>query len=227
MDGLDPNAAKAEATLARAKAFFANFKNKETASIKEIENKKAGGALLAECDNGTESTALDILDNRNPDLTMRKLQHTALMLASKNNFIEVVKKLIKMGADINAKTLGGTTALIWACDNYNPEIALALIGAGADVNASDMGGSVLYQCETKKERMKDWHFTDKTTTIDQVIEELKRRGAISIPPSADAAAAVAAAAAAARGGARRRKNTKSRKARRNRNKQSHRQRRRF
>lgn len=207
MDHLDLNAdAKAaEATLARANALFAKAKRNENVALAESANKKAGGRLLAACNAANELDALAILSKYSPDLTMTLHNHTALMLASQFNLIQVVNELIEKGADVNAQKEGGPTALILACYHGHPEIANALIDAGANVNASDMGGSVLYQCL----------MPEVIEKMPEVVAKLKELGAVSVGPPA-----------LAKGGARHRNRAKSRKTRRNRNKQSRRQRRR-
>ena len=55
--------------------------------------------------------------------------------------LHVVQDLIKMGADVNAKTKWGDSLLHWI---DNPQIIQVLIDAGADVNAiDDMGRNAL------------------------------------------------------------------------------------
>ena len=76
--------------------------------------------------------------------TKDKENNTALILASKFGYIEVVKILIENGADINAKDNGGTTALMNASteDDYiNYEICKLLIENGANVNDKDLQGA--------------------------------------------------------------------------------------
>ena len=50
---------------------------------------------------------------------------------------ETVKKLLKEGADVNAKNSDGYTALILASSNGRTEIVKMLLEKGADVNATD------------------------------------------------------------------------------------------
>jgi ankyrin repeat protein len=65
-------------------------------------------------------------------------------IASMEKFTEVVKLLIKHGADVNAKGPYGQTALYYAIYSYRDEIAELLIANGADVNAkSDDGDTPL------------------------------------------------------------------------------------
>ena len=63
---------------------------------------------------------------------------TALILASKNEYTEIVKALINSEADVNIKdNNNGMTALMWASGYGYTEIVKALIAAGADVNIKD------------------------------------------------------------------------------------------
>ena len=55
--------------------------------------------------------------------------------------LDEVKRLIKAGADVNAKnTIRGDTALMIAAENGHTEVAAALIKAGADFNAKNTNG---------------------------------------------------------------------------------------
>jgi len=53
---------------------------------------------------------------------------------------ELVKFMLKNGADINAKGPYNTTALFWAVGENSPQIVAALLEHGADVNARDANG---------------------------------------------------------------------------------------
>lgn len=66
--------------------------------------------------------------------TQMKNGETPLMLAVKNNNIEVVKLLISKGADVNAIDEFGRSALFFAVSKDNIAIAKILINNGADVN---------------------------------------------------------------------------------------------
>lgn len=59
---------------------------------------------------------------------------TALMFAGKK---EVVRELIKSGADVNHATKGNLTALLKACRDLHDEVVTELCENGADVNAID------------------------------------------------------------------------------------------
>lgn len=59
--------------------------------------------------------------------------YTALLLASKDGYTEIVRVLIAAGADLNAKSNSGWTALMEASRDDDIEIAKALIQAGADI----------------------------------------------------------------------------------------------
>ena len=68
---------------------------------------------------------------------------TALHIAAQYNpNLEVIKVLVKAGADLNAKDVNGCTPLLLVLENvtWQPEMVRALAEAGADVNAKDNNG---------------------------------------------------------------------------------------
>jgi len=62
-------------------------------------------------------------------------KHHPIMIAARRGSLEAIKFLIGEGADVNAKDDGGTTALILATLHNHEEIIKNLIDSGADVNA--------------------------------------------------------------------------------------------
>ena len=72
--------------------------------------------------------------------TKDKENNTALILASKFGYIEVVKILIENGADVNAKNNDNSTALIEAAISGNYETVKLLIENEADINIKNNDG---------------------------------------------------------------------------------------
>jgi ankyrin repeat protein len=62
--------------------------------------------------------------------------NTALLAASFNGHVEIMRRLIDAGADVNLPGAGGATPLIAACGPY-PEAVRLLLEAGADANVAD------------------------------------------------------------------------------------------
>jgi len=60
-----------------------------------------------------------------------------LILASSNGYKDIVKILLKNGADINTKDGAGWTPLIWAIGNQDEKMTSLLLNAKADVNIKD------------------------------------------------------------------------------------------
>ena len=67
---------------------------------------------------------------------------TALMLASKNGNLEIVKSLIDNGADVNAKDDDGDTALIYASANGNSDVVNTLLENKANVHSKNNNGEI-------------------------------------------------------------------------------------
>ncbi|OCB12738.1 hypothetical protein A5717_15965 [Mycolicibacterium porcinum] len=65
---------------------------------------------------------------------------TALHYAAVDDKLDVLRELIRQGADVNAKEDAGWTPLHFAANQGNLQIAEELIRAGADVNAINNEG---------------------------------------------------------------------------------------
>jgi len=102
---------------------------------------------------GTEKLILDYVDlrRREEEATARgnieKLRqllatdprrYTVLHVLVKQGNVEAVKKEIRAGADVNAKTVNGGTSLHKVTASGNLELAKLLLDSGADVNARDV-----------------------------------------------------------------------------------------
>ena len=61
-------------------------------------------------------------------------------MASKNGQVEVVKKLIQAGGDVNEQTEYGSTPLLLASWFGHVEVITALLAAGADKTIKDKWG---------------------------------------------------------------------------------------
>jgi ankyrin repeat protein len=68
------------------------------------------------------------------------LGDTALLAASANGHLEVMKELLRHGADVDAKDRAGMTSLMRAASVGHVDVLKALLAAGADVNAGSNGG---------------------------------------------------------------------------------------
>jgi ankyrin repeat protein len=65
---------------------------------------------------------------------------TALALASKYGYSEIVQILLRAGADVNEKDVNGFTALMLSAYSGHADVVKILLEAGADVNVRDIYG---------------------------------------------------------------------------------------
>jgi len=79
--------------------------------------------------------------------------NTPLIVACEKNNKDIVKILIKNGANINMKNQDGLTALFYACEKEKIEIAKLLFDNGADINKTSRYGDtpLLTACKKKNE----------------------------------------------------------------------------
>ncbi|XP_055838337.1 ankyrin-3-like [Episyrphus balteatus] len=66
-----------------------------------------------------------------------KKEYTPLHCATENGDLEIVKVLLKKGANVNFKTADGLTSLHLACKTGNVEIIDLLLSSNADINARE------------------------------------------------------------------------------------------
>lgn len=107
----------------------------------EISAKSQENDLIRASKRGSSKTVEDIC-KKNPNIINdadNKLR-TPLMWASLNNFLMVVKILIKYNADVNLRDLDGRTALMMAS---TPKIIDILLKSGANVNIQNNNGETI------------------------------------------------------------------------------------
>ena len=119
------------------------------------EYEEGGTLLTIACERGNESVVKQLTEAikvhelmeacRNGDIIDSQLitrvdinaRNQALMIACSNGHKGVFRKLIKAGADVNAKNKHGETALMEAISHGHEEVVDSLIASRADVNASN------------------------------------------------------------------------------------------
>jgi ankyrin repeat protein len=103
-----------------------------------------GGTALTEAVSvrNVEAVRMLIEHGTKVNLVFGPIQMTPLIWASFQECPEIVRMLIKAGAEVNAKDALGSTALVWASmsERDDAETVAALLGAGAAVNVKTAMG---------------------------------------------------------------------------------------
>lgn len=97
---------------------------------------------LLEIDDDSDVAHLNIIKKSiddGDDVNMDVCGSIAIIWAASRNYTEVVKMLIKAGADMNIKNKYNNSALIGSVFNDHFESTKVLINAGADINTQDGG----------------------------------------------------------------------------------------
>ena len=102
-------------------------------------DKRTAGAVVYAADAGHRGI-VEVLAAHGADLHHRGQDGTALVAASQNGHLDVVKFLLSKKADVNATDKNGATALILASGNGHAEIVSLLLGKGAKMNAQNADG---------------------------------------------------------------------------------------
>ena len=79
--------------------------------------------------------------------------NTSLLIASKAGNLELVKHVIKVGADVNYTNSYSNTALIFASKNNYTEIVKYLIQNGTDINHENFRGDTALMCAYNNENI--------------------------------------------------------------------------
>jgi ankyrin repeat protein len=79
--------------------------------------------------------------NANPNFVEVMTTQTVLMIASNKGYTEIVKLLLKKGADPNQKDYKGTTALMLASQSCHKDVVKLLLKNGANPRLKDKNGA--------------------------------------------------------------------------------------
>jgi hypothetical protein len=79
--------------------------------------------------------------NANPNFVLVMISQTVLMVASNKGYTEIVKLLLKKGADPNQKNYKGTTALMLASQSGHKDVVKLLLKNGANPRLKDKNGA--------------------------------------------------------------------------------------
>jgi ankyrin repeat protein len=147
----------------------------------DLFDKKGGmTAFLYGCVVGQTTTKDLIKVTTNINIKSKsRLQETGLMLACDfMGNIEIVKELIKAGANLDLQDTNGETALMRACKHGHEEIIKELIRAGANFELKNKNGQTALMIANKKnneEKIEKYikkYMKEKLTLLNKNIPEL-------------------------------------------------------
>lgn len=95
--------------------------------------------LMAACMANQNKAVFFLLDH-DAKVNIKTELGTALIIAAKQNNLELVQALVVNEAKLNEQAKDGNTALIYAVINQNYEMAAYLLRAGANRNTSNLTG---------------------------------------------------------------------------------------
>jgi ankyrin repeat protein len=101
---------------------------------------KLGESRIAKCFHKAREAFRKLKPDKSRRIISKKEQHRLNMdfvQAAREGNDEAIKRLLKLGADINAKNDVNTPALMWTAYNGDTKICAFLISNGADVNVGD------------------------------------------------------------------------------------------
>jgi uncharacterized protein len=111
---------------------------------------------------------IDALIAGGAELNSKRAMRTPLMVAVENNDPEMIKALVKRGADVNGRGGSDITPLMFAAIGGTPGVVQALLDTGADVSLRDNEGKTALAFAAQ----------DKTGVWkNEIVELLKRAGA--------------------------------------------------
>jgi len=96
--------------------------------------------ILAAKDGNLVGVNTALKEGADINAKMPPIGKTALIWASEQGYVEVVKLLLEKGANVDEKNFTGGTALMTALQQGHVEIIKLLIEKGADVNIKDLNG---------------------------------------------------------------------------------------
>lgn len=88
-----------------------------------------------------------------------------MIVAARNNYMDIVCELVDHGADVKVTDVDGSTALIYACScGGNLKAVIRLLDKGADINSKNSDGRTALDCAVFSRNI-------------EIEEELLKRGA--------------------------------------------------
>ena len=105
-----------------------------------------------------------------------KYGDTALILASRNGHLEIVKHLLSQGADIEAKNNDGNTPLISASRGNCLEIVKYLLSQGADIEVKNEYGNTFDNHFDEGQKKEIFSFIKDIHERKRMIKPHRKRG---------------------------------------------------
>jgi ankyrin repeat protein len=116
-----------------------------------------GGTPLQWAVDAGEEEVIDLLLAAKADVNIKDNEDRTCLMAAANyegdQYVRIVQKLLKAGAEINAIDVHGATPLMYATNNFKTANTEILLKAGADVNAADKMGFTVLMKAAQRDRI--------------------------------------------------------------------------
>ena len=133
----------------------------------QSDDAESNQKFVSACARNRLKSVVRMLHSRQDPSVSGEQKASALQLAARNGFVEVVRILLEATAEVDATRHDGSTALFLAARNGNVPVVQSLLKAAAKVGATERDGiTVLMASNDGHEVVRSWHQGGKSDGQD-------------------------------------------------------------